>query len=93
MGPHITCNTCYVKLTKWIQRKNEHLLFEVPMIWREQRNHYDDCYFCMTNVSGFNSKNKVSIVYPNVSSAMKPILHGEDLPIARPLVSIEDDCD
>ena len=24
---------------------------------------------------------------------MKPILHGEDLPIPRPPVSIEDDCD
>ena len=58
--------------------------FGIPMIWREQRNHYDECYFCMTNISGFNSKNNGSILYPNVSSVMKPI--------PRPPVSVEDDC-
>ena len=32
-------------------------------------------------MSGFSSKNKGSIVYPNVPSAMRPVPHGDDLPI------------
>ena len=92
-APHITCIRCYVKLTQWLQGKAQHLPFGVPMIWREQRNHYDDCYFCMTSVTGFNSRNKSSIVYPNVPSAMRPTLHGEGLPIPKPPVCVEEDID
>ena len=25
--------------------------FSVPMIWKEQQNHVDDCYFCLAHVS------------------------------------------
>ena len=41
----------------------------------------------MTNVSGFSSKNKGSIVYPNVPSAMRPVFRGDDLPIPTAPVS------
>ena len=42
-----------------------------------------DCFFCLTNVKGFNKKNK-KIVYPKLVSAQRPILHGDELPIPKP---------
>ena len=54
--------------------------FAIPMQWREQKNHYDDCYFCMVNVTGCNKKIKKGIKYPNLLSAIRPVPHGPDLP-------------
>ncbi|CAD6221956.1 GSCOCG00011665001-RA-CDS, partial [Cotesia congregata] len=55
------------------------------MIWREQINHIDDCYFCCTNVKGFNARNKNKIVYANVTSATRPISHGPNIPVPLPI--------
>ena len=68
------------------------------MVWRKPTNHYDDCYFCLTNVSGFSAKNKSNIVYLNVPSAMRPVAHGDDLPIPtapaswKEISNSEEDC-
>lgn len=43
-----------------------------------------DCYFCLTSVSGFSAKNKKSIEYPNLLSAMRPVPHDDSLPVLRP---------
>ena len=50
------------------------------MVWREQVNHVDNCYFCVTDVAGFSSKSKVNIKYPNLLSSIRPIPHSADLP-------------
>ena len=50
------------------------------MVWREQANHVNDCYFCLTNVTGFSSKSKGNIKSPDLPSAIRPILHSADLP-------------
>ena len=55
--------------------------FGVPMVWREQKNHYDDCYFCMVKTEGFNAKNKNKIVYPDLESARRPVLHCKEVPV------------
>jgi hypothetical protein len=36
--------------------KRRHLKFSVPMVWREPKNNYDDCYFC--NLHGANRKKR-----------------------------------
>jgi hypothetical protein len=45
------------------------------MIWRESSNHTTDCYFCLTNVTGFSYKTRASVKYPAVPSVSKPIPH------------------
>ena len=50
------------------------------MVWREQANHVNDCYFCTTNVTGFSSKSKGNIKYPDLPLAIRPIPHSADLP-------------
>ena len=56
-APHQVCTTCVKTLRSWSQGKNAKLKFGVPMVWREPKNHVDDCYFCLVNVKGFNKKN------------------------------------
>jgi hypothetical protein len=58
--------------------------FAVPMVWREPHDHVTDCYFCLTNVSGFSAQNKKSIQYPNLPSAIRPVPHGDDLLVPQP---------
>ena len=55
--------------------------FAVPMIWREPTCCATECYFCLTIVDGITKKNKGSIVYPNVPSAIRPVPHSENLPV------------
>ena len=54
-APHIVCKTCVESLRGWTNGKLK-LKFAVPMIWREPKNHFDDCYFCLNNMNGFNEK-------------------------------------
>ena len=67
--------------------------FAVPMVWREQKDHSSDCYFCLTNISGFSLKSRHSVQYPNLPSALRLIPHGQDLPIPTPpkVYSVDDD--
>ena len=62
---------------------NAHLVFNfaVPMVWREPRNYADDCYFCLTHITGFNASSRKKIKYPNLRSAMRPVPHSDDLPV------------
>ena len=73
---HIVCASCYTALNRWNNAvaKVTPMPSKTPMIWREPSSH-DDCYFCLTNVTGFNSKNSNKIKYANVRSITKPVLY------------------
>ena len=49
------------------------------MIWREQANLVNDCYFRMTNVTSFSFESKGSIQYQDLPSAIRPIPPSADL--------------
>lgn len=71
--PHMVCGACYNMLCRWESSKKEtHLKFTVPMKWSEPQNS-EDCYFCMTNVTGFNNINVSKISYANVSTVTPPL--------------------
>ena len=92
-APHQVCTTCVETLRSWSQGKNAKLKFGVPMVWREPKNHVDDCYFCLVNVKGFNKKNKQHLQYPNIHSAMRPIPHSDKVPVPifTKLLDIDED--
>ena len=51
------------------------------MVWREPRDHVDDCYFCLVNIAGMSIKTKSSILYPNLPSALRPVAHCDEVPV------------
>lgn len=83
-APHIVCKTCVENLRLWLHGKKKCMPFGVPMIWREPTNHLNDCYFCMTEIRGYNKKNKDNIKYPDIASAMRPVQHSALVPIPVP---------
>ena len=57
------------------RKKNEEIKFYMTVVWREQKNHLTNCYFCMTKISGFSKKTRSQIKYPNCPSAIKRVPH------------------
>ena len=91
--PQLSCYTSFGLLNISITFSNAHLVFNfafnfaVPMVWREPWNHADDCYFCLTNITGFNAFSRKKIKYPNLRSAMRPISYSDGLPLPTPPVN------
>ena len=68
-APHKMCKHCTETLRFRIHGKVSSMRFGVPMAWREPKNHYDDCYFCMVDTSGWNQQKKKDWYYPDIESA------------------------
>lgn len=66
--PHKVCTTCVRELRKWSKGQKNSFKIQLPMQWREPKDHVQDCYFCCCDITGHNSKNKKEIIYPNVES-------------------------
>ncbi|CAH0560513.1 unnamed protein product [Brassicogethes aeneus] len=77
--PSLICPNCNITLNSWMSGKNVYLSFGCPVLWAEPVDHLD-CYFCVINITGINSKKRKSLQYPDVTSAKKPVLHDENLP-------------
>ena len=56
------------------------------VIWRKPTDHTSNCYFCLVPAidKGLSKKKKASVQYPNISSALRPVPHGEGLPVPEP---------
>ena len=50
-------------------------------------NHTTDCYFCMVPPiqNGMTTRKKSTLVYPNIPSAIRPVPHGDGLPVPETL--------
>ena len=59
------------------------------MVWREQENYRNDCYFCKVSTKGFNKKNKFKIKYPNLNSVIRPGPHCDEIPVPNPLAEMQ----
>ena len=87
-APNIACKHCVKHLNEWIRGKRASgVPFAVPMVWREQKDHSSDCYFCLTNTKGYSVKTRFKIKYPDVPSAHRPVPHSPDLPVPKPPLS------
>lgn len=64
--------------------------FAIPMVWNETKDHVNNCYFCMVYVVGYNATVKKDIVYPNIPSAIRPVVHSKSLPFPVLPVNLED---
>jgi hypothetical protein len=75
---------------KWSKGKKKAFKFGVPTICREPKIHSDDCYFCCCDVKGYKSKNKKVTLYPNLPSALRPVVHSPEIPVPQPTEILED---
>ena len=80
-APHIVCKTCIEHLRQWTKKQRKGLRFAIPMVWREPKDHYSDCYFSGIKTKGINRKSRTSLTYPSLDSAIRPVPHSEELPI------------
>ena len=80
-APHQVCKTCTEHLRQWTTGKRKNLKFGNPLVCREPKNHVDDCYFCMVNITGINRNNRSKWTYPDPPSARRPSPHSHEVPI------------
>ena len=52
-----------------------------------RESHEDDCYFCLTNITGFNKSSTKEIKYPNLLSDTRPAPYSDDLPVPTPALN------
>ena len=71
-APHIVCKQCVEHLGQWTKKDRKSLRFGIPMVWREPKNHFDDCYFCAVNTKGINRKNRNSLVSSSLQLGQFP---------------------
>lgn len=77
--PHKVCATCVRELRKWSKRQNNTFNLQSPMLWREPQDHAEDCYFCCCKTTGYNSKSKKDLIYPNVQSVTHAVYREPDV--------------
>lgn len=83
-APYICCVNCSATLILWVGLRDNRssMLYAVPLVWREPTNHYD-CYFCLTITDRYSKEEINKIYYPAVPSAIRPVPHGEGLPVLQ----------
>ena len=79
-APHLACKTCVGSLHGWTKGKLK-LNFAVPMVWRKPKNHFDDCYFCLNDIKGFNKNKKKGWQYPSLDSVIRTVANSDDRPV------------
>ena len=81
LAPHIVQKACVESLRKWANGTLKSLRFGVPMVWRNPKNHFNECYFCLVNLKRLNRHKKKTWNYPNLQSARRPVSHCEEVPV------------
>ena len=84
-APHVICGSCRSNVKGWSRGSEKVMSFAVPRVWRKPKNHHDDCYFCMINISKYRKvSGRRAMTYPSISSLIAPVPHSEILPVSNP---------
>jgi len=49
----ICCSSCSRNWEGWVKSTDTSMPFGVQVVWHDPRDHRNNCYFCMTKISGF----------------------------------------
>jgi hypothetical protein len=82
--PKICCSSCSRTWAGRLKGTHKSMHFAVPMVWREPRDRLNDCYFCMTKITGFSQFSKHKTEYPNIPCALRPVPHDNSIPVPKP---------
>ena len=81
-SPFLLCDVC--QASRGMGNRFTLQPFAIPMFWRGPTDHVSDCYFCLTSITGVTAKSKHTVQYPNLPSAVRPVPHTAELPVAKP---------
>ena len=87
-APHVCCLNCSNRSNQWFTGGKPTLSFVVPMVWKEQKDHVTNCYFCLTDLQRFRLKTRKKILYPSLPFAIRPVAHSDQLPVPKPPVTL-----
>jgi hypothetical protein len=92
---HNVCKPCVENIRQWTEGTRKQLIFGISMVWREPKNHVNNCYFCLTKTSGYSKKTRLKLSYPILDSAIRPVLHSDEIavPVFKELPSVVDASD
>ena len=83
-APYQICTSCSSGLQNWLNKRTSAMPFAIPMIWREPKDHFQDCYFSLVNAKGFCSKHRKKITYPKIDSVLGPVPYDPSMPAPLP---------
>lgn len=66
--PKVICKSCVTRLNRW-HTSNSNKYFSSPASLREVEDHEEDCYYCVNDIKGLNSKNK-STFNPTITDSV-----------------------
>jgi hypothetical protein len=92
-APKICCSSCSRTLARRLTGTHKSMPSAVPMLWREPRVPLNDCYFCVTKITGFSWFSKHKIEYPNIPSALRSVPQDDSMPVPKPPESYTPDSD
>ena len=88
-APHVICGRCRSNLEGWLRGSGRFMLFAVPRVWRESQNSYDDCYFCMINISKHHKvRGRRAMTNPSRRSTIAPVPNSDALAVPNPLSNV-----
>ena len=67
----ICCSSCSRTWEGWLKGTDTSMLFGVQIVWHDPQDHRNNCYFCMTKMTGFSRFSKCKIEYSNIPCALK----------------------
>ncbi|XP_045133075.1 uncharacterized protein LOC123517160 [Portunus trituberculatus] len=86
--PHVICGSCWSNLDAWLRSARKSMPFAVPRVWREPKNHDDDC---MIDISKYRKvKGRKFLPYPSLPSSIALVPHDDTLLVPRPPENVED---
>ncbi|XP_068201934.1 uncharacterized protein [Palaemon carinicauda] len=93
-APHVICGSCRSTLEGWLRGTGRAMPFAIPRVWREPKNHHDDCFFCTVDVTKYRKvKGRQALHYPDIPSSRAPVPHDDCLPVPQPPENVNDGMD
>jgi hypothetical protein len=83
-APHSCCSRDSLYLRGWLTDTHQSMPFAARVLRGKQKDHLTDLYPCSTKIDGYNSKSKLTVVYPKLSSAVRRVQLYDSLQIPYP---------
>lgn len=80
----ICCSSCSRTWEGWLKGTDTSMLFGVQIVWHDPQDHRNNCYFCMTKMTGFSRFSKCKIEYSNIPCALRSVSHDDSMPVPKP---------